>query len=81
MHAKKAVGRDPAGEIVPELTLDEAWHDAVLLAGFRQEGLERTGECRVKDPARRVPGDVLAGMRPRRARLADIGSGRPISCQ
>ena len=59
MHAKKAVGRDPAGEIVPELTLDESRHDAVPFSGSRQEGLEGTGEDSVKDCSRGVPGNVL----------------------
>ena len=63
MHAKKAVGRDPASEVGAELALDESRHDTVSLTGFRQEGFEGTGERGVKDGARRVPRDVLTGRR------------------
>ena len=83
VHAKKAVGRDPASEIVPELTLDEPRHDTASFAGSRQEGFEGTGDRGVKDGARRVPGDVLTEgwWRRRRARLAHIRDEGLIACQ
>ena len=50
---------DPAGEILPELALDEAGQRSFLFLTARQKGLELFGDDLIKDSSFRLSGNIF----------------------
>jgi hypothetical protein len=68
VKAKEAILGNSAGQVLPELALDEAGQRPLPFLPARQKGLELFGDDLIKDSSFRVPGTLKekADNRPRR---------------